>query len=76
MSPLLGCEKSSVVCIIIHYTYYTLIVGQRINTGAQQAISNMRVRGIVAPYLSEIRNNVRTPRITEVRILSMQCVKD
>jgi hypothetical protein len=48
-----------------------------LRTKAQHALCNMQVSGIVAPYLSEIGNNARTPRMdSEVYILSMQCVRD
>jgi hypothetical protein len=62
--------------------YYLLIAGQPSllvisNVGAQHAICNMRVRGIVAP-LPPVRwgINARTSRIWKFRILSMQCVRD
>jgi hypothetical protein len=75
MSPLQGCEKPSLVRMIIHYTYQYLDSGTTHPSGVQHALCNMQVRGIVAPYLSEIGNTARTPQITEVRNLSMQCVR-
>jgi hypothetical protein len=68
--------------MIKHNIYYLSITGQRSllaisNVGAQHAICNMRVSGIVAP-LSLVRYgiNARNPWIAEVRILSTQCVRD
>jgi len=53
--------------MIINYTYQTFDSGTTHydlgRSGVQHALCNMRVRGIVAPYLSEIGNNARTPRI-------------
>jgi len=60
MSQLPGCEIPSVVRIIKRNIYYLLITGQRSllaisNVGAQHAICNMRVTGIVTPLPQEDR---------------------
>jgi hypothetical protein len=60
------------------YTLHLLYIdsGTTYPIGAQHALCHMQVRGIVANYLSEIGNNARTPWITEVRILSMEFVRN
>ena len=66
--------------MIINYNYYTFDSGTTHHddgkSDVQHALCNMRESGIVVPYLSEIVVGARTPRITEVWILSMQCVRD
>jgi hypothetical protein len=54
MSQWPGCEISSMVRMIKRNIYYLLIAGQRSllaisKVGAQHAICNMRLSGIVAP---------------------------
>jgi hypothetical protein len=57
---------SSVVRMIKRNIYYLLIAGQRSllaisNVGAQRAISNMQVRGLVAPLSHVDKGIMRAP---------------